>query len=184
MKQIIYVLVFLFMVFQLSPFYAAAADDARMMKAKGIADEITGLRSTLAASLAESGKTVSPEVFENVCGSVKKRAMTIAKKEGVKIRHAAIKNRNPDHGATADEVKFHDFFTSNSKTEGLWNLVEIEGSRYDRYVKPIYIEAACLACHGDKEKRPSFIKKKYPEDKAFNFKEGDLRGIIEVMIPQ
>ena len=61
--------------------------------------------------------------------------------------------------------------------------VEIEGKGYKRYVRPIFVEPACLACHGEKDKRPDFIVKKYPKDKAFDFKVGDLRGIISVMIP-
>ncbi len=56
----------------------------------------------------------------------------------------------------------------------------IEGRGYYRYSAPIYVEKACLACHGAKDKRPAFIVKKYPEDKAYGFKEGDLRGIISV----
>lgn len=45
------------------------------------------------------------------------------------------------------------------------------------------MEAACLACHGEKDSRPEFIKEKYPDDRAYGFKKGDLRGVISVLIP-
>ena len=51
-------------------------------------------------------------------------------------------------------------------------------------MKPIFVEDACLACHGSKDKRPFFIVDKYPEDRAFDFKTGDLRGMVEVLFPE
>jgi hypothetical protein len=35
-----------------------------------------------------------------------------------------------------------------------------------------------------KNNRPEFIKNKYPQDLAFDFKEGDLRGMYSVFIPE
>ncbi len=161
---------------------AKESADAGRMKAKKIADEITDLRSARAASLLQFDKAITPDVFKGVCGPVKKRAMAIAKKEGVKIRHAAIKNRNPAHAASDEEKRFHAIFAKGEETE-IWDKTTIDKKGYERYVRPIYVEPACLACHGEKDKRPAFIQKKYPGDRAFGFKAGDLRGIIEVMIP-
>jgi len=53
--------------------------------------------------------------------------------------------------------------------------------RYLRYMRPISVKQACIACHGSKDKRPKFIVEKYPNDRAFDFKVGDLRGMIEVI---
>jgi len=183
MKQIFFVTLLAAGITVFAQAHPAKASDSPKQKAKAISDELTRMRSERAASLKESGNAVTPELFKETCGAVKKRAMEISKKEGVKIRHAAIKNRNPDHAATEDEIKFHNFFNENSKEESIWNKVTIEGKVYSRYVSPIYVEPGCLLCHGEKEKRPQFIQKKYPEDKAYGFKEGDLRGIIEVMLP-
>lgn len=157
--------------------------DADRIKAKTIAVEIIQMRNELAASLIQSDMTITPDIFKNVCGAVKKRAMELAKKENVRIRHAAIKNRNPAHAATEEETEFHQAFLEHPDMEDIRNETELDGKRYKRYIRPIYVEQACLACHGEKEKRPDFIKKKYPDDKAFGFEAGDLRGIIEVMVP-
>lgn len=37
-----------------------------------------------------------------------------------------------------------------------------------------------MACHGTKTSRPAFVKQNYPDDKAFDFKVGDLRGMYAV----
>jgi hypothetical protein len=41
-----------------------------------------------------------------------------------------------------------------------------------------------MACHGTKLSRPAFIKENYPNDKAFDFKSGDLRGMYAVFLPE
>ena len=177
----IYILSFMVLLFS-TQLQAEEHADTRKIKAKAIADEITDLRSVRAASLLQSGKAVTPDVFKEVCGPVKKRAMEIAKKEGVKIRHAAIKNRNPAHAASDEEKNFHSLFAGGMETE-IWDETTIDKAVFARYVRPIYVEPACLSCHGVKDERPAFIKKKYPEDLAYGFQPGDLRGIIEVMVP-
>jgi len=51
------------------------------------------------------------------------------------------------------------------------------------YFRRIDVQKACLKCHGSKDHRPNFVKKGYPNDKAFGFIVGDLRGIYSVFIP-
>lgn len=177
----IYILPFIMFLF-ISEVQAKEVEDAGKIKAKKIADEITDLRSVRAASLLQSDKAITPVIFKGVCGPVKERAMAIAKKEGVKIRHAAIKNRNPAHAASDEEKSFHALFEKGSETE-IWDKTTINKKSYERYVRPIFVETACLSCHGERDKRPAFVKKKYPKDLAYGFKAGDLRGIIEVIIP-
>jgi hypothetical protein len=45
------------------------------------------------------------------------------------------------------------------------------------------VESSCLACHGARDARPAFVKESYPQDKAFAFKAGDLRGAYSVFLP-
>jgi hypothetical protein len=58
-----------------------------------------------------------------------------------------------------------------------------KGQAGTRYFRRITVEPACLACHGKREARPEFVKKNYPQDKAFGFAAGDLRGVYSVFIP-
>lgn len=152
-------------------------------KAMAAADEIITMRSDLAREFIEPGAVIDEETFKKVCGAVGKRAKDISEKTGLKIRHAATKNRNPVNAADGRERAIIEKFESDKNLAEIWEDFESEGKPYKRYTRPIFIEQACLACHGSKESRPEFIKTKYPEDKAHGFSEGDLRGIISVTVP-
>ena len=75
----IYILPLIALLF-LSEAQAEESANTWKIKAKKIADEITDLRSVRAASLLQSDKAITPDIFKGVCGPVKKRAMAIAKK--------------------------------------------------------------------------------------------------------
>ncbi len=69
---------------------------------------------------------------------------------------------------------------------GFGEVQEIDGKDFFRYMKPIYVERACLECHGEREKiLPSirqFLERRYPHDEAYDYKEGDFRGGISITI--
>ncbi len=52
-----------------------------------------------------------------------------------------------------------------------------KGSASTTFYYRIPVVEACLGCHGSQNSMPDFIIKKYPSDKAFGFKAGDLRGL-------
>ena len=62
---------------------------------------------------------------------------------------------------------------------GLPPMIRVHGD-----VRRINVEPSCLACHGTKASRPAFIKANYPDDKAFDFTVGDLRGMYAVHLPE
>ena len=66
---------------------------------------------------------------------------------------------------------------------GLWVRTVMEGQPGFRYYRRIVVEPACLGCHGSRDNRPQFVKDGYPNDRAYNFDAGDLRGIYSVFIP-
>jgi hypothetical protein len=74
-------------------------------------------------------------------------------------------------------------FEQNPELMGLWNRETIGGEPGSRYYRRINVEASCLACHGSQQSRPDFVKAKYPDDLAYNFNVGDLRGMYSVFIP-
>lgn len=152
-------------------------------KAAAIADEIITMRSTLAREFIKPGVEVNEETFKKVCGAVGKRVKEISEKEGVKIRHAAMKYRNAQNAADSREVMFTNRFEQEKGLQEIKEEIEADGKAFIRYTRPIFVEKACLACHGEKDSRPGFIKSKYPDDRAFGFKEGDLRGILSVTVP-
>lgn len=152
-------------------------------RAAAAADEIITMRSELAKEFIKPGTVIDEETFKKVCGAVGKRVKDISEKTGLKIRHAAVKNRNENNAASEAEAALIKRFEEDKNLKEIWEDAEVEGKAAKRYTRPIFVESACLACHGPKDSRPEFIKVKYPDDKAFDFKEGDLRGIISVTVP-
>ena len=63
-------------------------------------------------------------------------------------------------------------------------LKVLRSFQFYRYSKPLLISKKCLLCHGKKTMLPKSIKeilaKKYPNDKAVDFKIGDIRGMISI----
>lgn len=147
------------------------------------AEEIISMRSSLAKTFVLPGAEVNEDTFKKVCGAVGKRVKEINEKGEVKIRHAAVKYRNPVNAATPEEEAIIERFAKEPGLKEISGAFEKDGKRFSRYTRPIYVESACLACHGEADARPAFIKAKYPDDKAYGFKTGDLRGIISVITP-
>ena len=172
--------------FSVLPVGSIASDNTFKDKAKAIAAEITGMRSARAAILLSSRKTfkeVRVESFKRTCGPVAKRARAIAKEQSVQIRHVALKYRNPKNRATDEEARMIEMFDSDRSVTSKLDRIEMEGKIYKRYSAPIFVETACLMCHGDKGARPGFVLKKYGQDRAWGFGVGDIRGIISVLSP-
>lgn len=74
-------------------------------------------------------------------------------------------------------------FESDASLDSLWIRTEQNGVAGRRYRRRITVEPACLACHGPKDARPDFVVEKYPDDRAFDFETGDLRGLYSVFVP-
>ena len=110
--------------------------------------------------------------------------------KGVFIKRVSFKNRNPKNYPDDFEKKVLNKFELlkqnnelNEKTE--YSEIVKEGEfTYLRYLKPIVIQAECLNCHGTKDAMMPVVKEliatKYPEDKAFCYTIGDLRGAVSV----
>jgi hypothetical protein len=140
----------------------------------------TGLASTLEGSTEEPTK----QTMKEVCRPVGMKAMELSKENGWQVTQIANKYRNPDHAPH----NLHDKmalakFEQDPNLVGLWNLETINQQTGTRYYRRIDVEASCLVCHGLKDRRPQFVQDGYPQDLAYNFKVGDLRGMYAVFIP-
>jgi signal transduction histidine kinase/DNA-binding response OmpR family regulator len=63
-----------------------------------------------------------------------------------------------------------------------WGDDIIDGKRVERYLYALYVKEDCLLCHGPRERAPAFIQKNY--DAGYDYKVGELRGAISVIIPK
>lgn len=111
-------------------------------------------------------------------------------KKGVYIKRVSFKNRNQNNVPDEFEAKVLKEFeqmkkegTLTSDTEH-FEIVTENDYQYLRYMKPIKIGVACLKCHGHEEKISAEVKeliaKRYPDDKAVGYNNGDLRGAVSI----
>jgi hypothetical protein len=110
--------------------------------------------------------------------------------KGIFIRRVSFKNRNPNNYPDDFEKKVLNKFEMLKKNNELddktdYSEIVKEGEfTYLRYLKPIVIQAECLNCHGTKDAMMPEVKEliatKYPEDEAFGYTIGDLRGAVSV----
>ena len=65
-------------------------------------------------------------------------------------------------------------------------VVEQDGQRVLRYMKPLVTAPMCLNCHGAAEDLAPQIREllahRYPEDRAIGYRKGDIRGAISVTV--
>jgi len=109
---------------------------------------------------------------------------------GVFIKRISVKNRNKNNFPDDYEKNVLNSFQEmlqNKKLDGKTELTEIveEGEfTYLRYMKPILVQPECLNCHGSQstmlEEVSRLIAERYPNDKALDYKAGDLRGAVSV----
>jgi hypothetical protein len=104
----------------------------------------------------------------------------------IAIRRTTDKLRNPANAPDSMErrilLKYLSLKTREAKLEP---ITERDAAGNYHFYKPIIIQAMCLNCHGDKTSQIhtatwAAIRQKYPSDAAFDYKEGDLRGIWHV----
>jgi hypothetical protein len=160
-------------------------DSAALAKAVVAMEQLDQMRISLASTL--EGRTEEPtiETMKEVCKPVGMRAVAIGKENGWQVRQVASKYRNPDHApANTQERQVIDLFSRHPEINGLWEPAMAEQGAGLNYYRRINVEPSCLACHGTKASRPAFIKANYPDDKAFDFKVGDLRGMYAVYLPE
>ena len=172
-------------VFVFSPAMAVAqTDPVQLTRAVEEIETVNTLRSQLASTLEGRTEPITPQTFQEVCKPVGMRLKQVGKKNGWQLKQIASKYRNPAHAPSDRFAKDAlERFANNPNLMGFWEretLDKVEGTRYFRRIN---VEASCLGCHGAKDTRPQFVKEKYSQDLAFDFRVGDLRGMYSVFIP-
>jgi len=100
-----------------------------------------------------------------------------ADKDHYEFRIAAVKSRNPDHEANAQEQKLIEQF----RKEGNKTITLIDdASNSLKVVRPVYLteKEGCLMCHGNPSTSPFNNGKDILGIPMENMKDGDLRGIF------
>ncbi|RLA76254.1 MAG: hypothetical protein DRG30_03295 [Epsilonproteobacteria bacterium] len=141
------------------------------------------LKSELQAKMKEDPTGITAAKF------CKERASSITKEINAKlpeyasVRRTALKIRNKDNKADATDDKVMNAYIKaieEKKYSPKDAIKVVEEGGITRIYKPLFVQKACLKCHGTSvsPKIITLIKEGYPDDKAIDLFEGDLRGVI------
>lgn len=103
-------------------------------------------------------------------------------KSGLSFNNVSDRPRNRENQADALELKAMAYFRAHPKeTRRVVPYKSANGEPYFHYTQPIWIEPYCLTCHGSKASAPATIRARY--DTAYDYKVGELRGLLSIKIP-
>ena len=101
---------------------------------------------------------------------------------GLTFNTVSDRPRNPRNMADPIELEAINYFRKHkSAQERFVPFTNKDGEQFYHFSQPVYIEPRCLKCHGKKSQAPESIQKRY--DTAYNYKLGDLRGLISIKLP-
>jgi len=101
---------------------------------------------------------------------------------GIIFNNVSDRPRNPSNQADRFELQAMAWFRAHPKdVKQMKNIVDDKGVGYLHFSAPIWIEKACLKCHGSIEDAPPSIRENYPA--AYGYQLGDLRGVVSIRIP-
>ena len=162
----------------------AAVNPTELAKAVQEIEQLDLLRSGLASTLEGQTEAPTKETMKEVCRPVGMKAMELSQENGWQVKQIATKYRNPAHSPDTPHARMAlAQFEQHPELMGFWETATIDGQIGTRYYRRINVEASCLACHGQQDQRPQFVKDGYPQDLAYDFNVGDLRGMYAVFIP-
>lgn len=101
---------------------------------------------------------------------------------GMSFNNVSDRPRNPNNAADALELEAMEYFRGNKEEkERMVPFTDENGHSYYHFSMPIYVEAYCLKCHGEKENAPAAIRSRY--DSSYDYQVGDLRGVMSIKLP-
>ncbi|MDD3342431.1 MAG: EAL domain-containing protein [Sulfurospirillaceae bacterium] len=101
--------------------------------------------------------------------------------QNISIRNVSDNPRNEDNRADVIEKKAIDYFKAHPDKNETMEIINFKGKEFYFFASPLRIEAYCLVCHGKKNEVLPYIAKRY--NNAFDYKVGDVRGIMSIKIP-
>jgi len=167
----------------------AAEPPGEVLEARGLVKELgTDLKGKLVEAVQQGGPVNAIEVCHTEAPAIAQR---ISEGSGWKVGRTSLKVRNPGNAPDPWEVKVLQSFEERKaageslETMEYSEVVEADGAKSFRYMKPIPTAPVCLNCHGT-ELAPGVaqaLDQLYPEDKARGFSTGDIRGAFTLSKP-
>lgn len=163
----------------------AAPEDPPYFTRKGdslVTQTFDTLRNTLLRTVAQKGFDGAVEF----CSTEALKLTAVYASEGIRIKRTSDQLRNPANAPDTMEQRLLAAYRKwKTEKKELPVITEKDMAGNYHYFKPILMQTMCLNCHGEKDKQVTaaawkMIRDKYPADAAFNYKEGDWRGIWHI----
>ena len=159
-------------------------------KARKSAQQLIAMRGYM-ATIAPYVKFTNPKLSRwaaTPAYSGRNVAKKLTDTAGFYIKQTSLKYRNPLNKPNQVEKRILNIF---EKDKSLPEYFEIgknsKGEEVIRYAKPLKIKKGCLKCHGNPATEvPPHLYKALVHDYgkvAFNYKVGDIRGMVSVEVP-
>ena len=110
--------------------------------------------------------------------------------KGINVKRVSFKNRNENDYPDPFELQGLKYFEEMNEKGILKDgseyvkIVTENNGEFIRYLKPIFVSDVCLNCHGDSNlfspEVKALLHKNYPNDKAIDYKIGELRGAVSI----
>ncbi|HEX9206461.1 MAG TPA: DUF3365 domain-containing protein [Candidatus Deferrimicrobiaceae bacterium] len=164
-------------------------EDRALQKGRSAAYELS---ETVRGKLQESMKSSGPAGAMKVCAyQAEALAEEVAARQGVAVRRTSLRLRNlknfPDAWERALLERLQEMSLTGKVPDDVFEATEAGGKRVYRYAKTLLVGPVCIACHGTPSEIPEEVREvlgeRYPEDQATGYRQGDLRGIVSVLIP-
>lgn len=99
------------------------------------------------------------------------------------VRQVSLRYRNPDNRPDSYEIARLESFSLQKLAENS-TMETVDGKRIFRYLQPMVAVESCLACHGEYDKAPAFVRARFPRGHySYNYKAGEVIGAVSVSIP-
>ncbi|MBX7192084.1 MAG: DUF3365 domain-containing protein [Sandaracinaceae bacterium] len=154
---------------------AAPVEAESLARAEAAATQLgTTLRGRLLAAMGEGGPAHAAEVCAGEAAALTERVHT---ETGVSVGRASLRRR----GASSSPAWVDAWLAAQGEraAEGVEGFARLEDG-HARVLRPIVIEAPCLACHGETiaPEVAAILDARYPSDPARGYRVGDLRGAL------
>lgn len=156
-------------------------------KATKVIDKVVGLMQMSIYEKKQEGGIINAATFcsENASSLAKKSLSNLP--SGVSIKRITTKPRNVKNQASKEEIVILNKIKKQMHVDKKFDMyIEQKSPKHFQVYKPIKIMGLCLKCHGTAQTRHKeaykIIEKKYPNDKAIDYKLYDFRGAFLVDI--
>ena len=165
-----------------------ATPDAALAHAEAAAQETgKGLKQRLQAALQAGGPVEAVSACHAQAPAV---AADVASQRAVTVGRSSLRLRNPDNAAAPAWVGAWLAAQGDRPAAGVTGIAEVATTAdgaVARVLKPIAVEPVCVTCHGPRDAIAPAVADRiatlYPDDAAYGYAVGDLRGALWVEFP-